>query len=187
MIGVARSFAGLMRRFRADRRGVSAIEFALLAPVMIGFYLGLSEFCQGYMAQKRSVHVASAVADLVAQTDVVTTSELDDIFAIGQLIMKPFSSATLTQRVSSVTRDSKGVVRVDWSRGSGMPMRAPQSTVSVPADLIGNGESAVMAESTYSYSSPVKYILPAATKFNGTFYLRPRRVETVGCSNCPKS
>jgi Flp pilus assembly protein TadG len=178
--------AGFLTRLAGDRRGVSAVEFALIAPIMISFYFGLAEFCQGYMSQKRLAHSASAVADLVAQTDVVTTDELDDVMAIGALIMKPFSTSTLTTRVSSVTRNSSGVAKVNWSRASGTGVTAYTvgTTVTVPTDMIGNGESVVMAETTYDYASPVKYLMPAVTKFSSVFYERPRRVDSVGCSNC---
>jgi Flp pilus assembly protein TadG len=176
--------AGFMTRLAGDRRGVSAVEFALIAPIMISFYFGLAEFCQGYMSQKRLAHSASAVADLVAQTDVVTKDELDDVLAISALIMKPFSTTTLTTRVSSVTRDAKGVAKVDWSRASGITAYAAGATVTVPTDMIANGESLVMGETTYDYASPVKYLMPAVTKFSSVFYERPRRVEKVGCSNC---
>jgi len=109
---------------------------------------------------------------------------VDDIMAIGALIMKPFSTTTLTTRVSSVTRNSSGVAKVDWSRASGIAAYAVGATVTVPTDMIGNGESVVMAETTYDYASPVQYLLPAVTKFKSTFYERPRKVEQVGCSNC---
>ena len=108
---------GLFRRLGRDDRGVSAVEFALLAPVLIAFYFGMAEFCQGFMAQKRMGHVSAMVADLVAQEETVGTANLDDIFAIGGLIMKPFPTASLKQRVSSVTRTA-GIARVDWSRGA---------------------------------------------------------------------
>jgi Flp pilus assembly protein TadG len=54
-----------------DVRGVSAVEFALIAPVMILFYAGMVDLCQGYMALKRTSH-ASAVADLASQSRSMT-------------------------------------------------------------------------------------------------------------------
>ncbi len=176
--------SGFLGRLAGDRRGVSAIEFALLAPVMIAFYFAVAEFCQAYMAQKRTGHAASMVADLVSQTNVVTTAELDDIFGIGDLVMAPFNPSSLTQRVSSVTRDANGVARVGWSRGEGIGALAPGSVVAVPAGLIANGESLVMSETGYDYDSPVDYVLEGLTHFDSVFYLRPRQVQTVGCSNC---
>lgn len=177
----------LFKRLMHDNAGVAAIEFALIAPVMIAFYFGLCEFCQGYMAQKRLAHSASSVANLVAQTNAVTMNEVDDVMAIGELIMKPFPTTTLSTRVTSVTRDAKGVAKVDWSRvrGTGFTAYRSQATVTVPTDMIANGASLVMAETTYNYDSPVKYLMPSAVKLSNTFYELPRKVPQVLCSDCP--
>lgn len=174
---------GLFRRLGRDERGVSAVEFALLAPVLIAFYFGMAEFCQGFMAQKRMGHVSAMVADLVAQEETVSRANIDDIFDIGGLIMKPFATSGLKQRVSSVTRTS-GVARVDWSRGDGLTARAVNSTITLPTDLIANGESIIVSEATYDYDSPVDYFMPGITRFSHIYYLRPRTVDKTLCSNC---
>lgn len=177
-------FRDLFRRLIRDRRGVSAVEFALIAPVLIAFYFGLAEFCQGYMAQKRMGHSTAMVADLVAQKETLTAAQIDDIFNIGGLIMKPYSATPLKQRVTSVTRNSSGVAKVDWSRGSGMTKLTAGATVTVPADLIANGESVVMTEATYDYDSPVDYLMPSITRFSHIYYMRPRTVEKTLCTGC---
>ena len=174
---------GLFSRLGRDERGVSAVEFALLAPVLIAFYFGMAEFCQGFMAQKRMGHVSAMVADLVAQEETVSRANIDDIFDIGGLIMKPFATSGLKQRVSSVTRTS-GVARVDWSRGDGLTARAVNSTITLPTDLIANGESVIVSEATYDYDSPVDYFMPGITRFSHIYYLRPRTVDKTLCSNC---
>lgn len=173
----------LIRRWTGDERGVSAIEFAMLAPVLILFYMGMTEFCQGFMAQKRMGHVSAMVADLIAQEETVTPAAVDDIFDIGGLIMKPFPTATLNQRVSSISRAS-GSATVDWSRGDGMTPRAVGSTMTLPADLIENGESVIVAEVTYDYDSAADYLMPGLTRFSHTYYLRPRTVDRTTCPAC---
>lgn len=177
---------GLFRRWAGDQRGVAAVEFAILAPVLIFFYFGLAEFCQGYMAQKRMGHVSAMVADLVAQQEAVDPAGLDDIFAIGDLIMSPFPAGPLQQRVSSVTRGADGVARIDWIYGDDLesPGHDEGDTVTLPADLIANGESIIMSEVTYDYDSPVDHLLPATTQFSQTNYLRPRTVEMTACDAC---
>ncbi|MDI1327043.1 MAG: pilus assembly protein [Brevundimonas sp.] len=174
---------GIISRLTGDERGVSAVEFALIAPVMIAFYFGMAEFCQGYMAQKRMGHVSAMVADLVAQEETVATANLDDIFQIGGLIMKPFSTTPLQQRVSSVTQTA-GVVKVTWSRGQGVAGRAVDEVIVLPAGLISDGESIIVSEATYDYDSPVDYLMPAVTRFSHIYYLRPRTVDNVVCSDC---
>ncbi len=173
----------LIRRWCGDERGVSAIEFAMLAPVLILFYMGMTEFCQGFMAQKRMGHVSAMVADLIAQEETVTPATVDDIFDIGGLIMKPFPTATLHQRVSSVSRAS-GSATVDWSRGDGMTSRAVGSTMTLPADLVEDGESVIVAEVTYDYDSAADYLMPGLTRFSHTYYLRPRTVDRTTCPAC---
>ncbi|MDO1558979.1 pilus assembly protein [Brevundimonas sp. 2R-24] len=180
--------------FRGDRRGVSAVEFALIAPAVCAFYLGLSEMCQGYMAVRRMGHSAAAVTDLLSQDQVVTRDNIDDAMTIGALLMRPFSTTGLRQRVSSVTIDNQRRAKVDWSRGSGLSARAAGSTVTLPDDMITTnnnspkvlniGDSILMTEVEYDYDSPVDYVMPALTRFTQTYYLRPRRSDSITCSNC---
>lgn len=171
-----------LSRFRQDQTGLAAVEFALLAPLIILFYFGMAELCQGYMAQKRMSHVTSMIADLTAQAQTVNQNDLNDIFNIGNEIMQPFSPTPLQVRVSSVTRGADGIVDVDWSFGRNM--EDLEDPVSVPAGLIGNGESLIVAEAIYDYQSPVDQFLPGITELGRVFYLRPRVVDKVACSNC---
>lgn len=171
-----------LRRFRRDQKGLSAVEFALLAPVMILLYFGMVELCQAYMAQKRMSHVASMVADLTARAEVVNQSGLNDTFNIGGQIMQPFSDTPLSMRVSSVTRGDDGVVRVNWSYGRGMAPITGELTV--PDGLIDNKQSLIVSEAVYAYDSPIDRFLKGVTTMSRTFYLRPRSVEAVNCSNC---
>ena len=178
------SKGGVLSRFGRDQRGASAVEFALLAPLLITLYFGSAEFCQGFMAQKRMSHATSQVADITAQDSVVTRDELDDTFAIATMIMLPYPTAPLKMRVSGITRGTDGVAKIDWSRGSGMTALNPGAAVTVPAGMIANGESVILSEATYDYVSPLRYLLPNAVQFRRAFYLRPRLVNTITCSNC---
>jgi Flp pilus assembly protein TadG len=173
----------LFRRLAGDDRGVSAVEFALIAPILIFFYMGLAEFCQGYMAQKRMGHAAAMVADLVAQEESVSADTVDDIFEIGTLIMRPFPATPLNQRVSSITR-TDGIAKVDWSVGDGMDPRDDGEVVTLPPDLIADGESVIMSEATYDYDSPADYLMPAVTQFSHSYYLRPRTSDRTTCDDC---
>lgn len=171
----------VLHRLTGDRRGVSAVEFALIAPVIILFYFGLVEFCQAFMAQKRMGHVSSIVADLVAQDGTTSRDALDDIFEVGPLVMRPFSTAKLAQRVSSIRRDGSGRMVVVWSHGSRMDPYDPGEVVTdVPAGLTETeGETLVMTEATYDYDSPADYFMPSATRFEHRYYLRPRTVDSI--------
>jgi Flp pilus assembly protein TadG len=182
-----RLLPGAALRFWRDRRGVSAIEFALIAPVMVVIYFGLIELCQGYMADRRASHTASIVADLVAQANETSTQDLTSVFAIGDMIMRPFSAKDLSIRVSSVTMDANGVARVLWSRGNGgkLDARAPNSPVdNLPAGLIANGETLILGETEFIYTTAVAQIVKQPITFKRSYYLRPRTQDRIICKDC---
>jgi Flp pilus assembly protein TadG len=184
---IRRIATGSLRRFWPDERGVAAIEFAFIAPIMMLLYFGLVEFCQGYMASRRAGHTASIVADLVAQSDATSTQDLTQIFAIGDMIMRPFPSSQLSIRVSSVTRDDKGVAKIDWSRGNDKALSAlGKNTVvtDLPAGLIENEESLILGETEFKYTSAFGQVIKKPITFTRSYYLRPRTVNKVVCANC---
>jgi hypothetical protein len=48
-----------------------------------------------------------------------------------------------------------------------------------PSTLMAAGDSVIMADVKYAYSSPLKMTLPSALNFSDTFYLKPRRSTSV--------
>lgn len=175
---------GLLSRLRRDKRGVSAVEFALIAPALIAFYFGLAEFTQAMMAERRASHVAASMGDLVAQSTQISDSTINDIFTIGATIMSPFPTSTLKMRISSVTANSAGTSnKVDWSNGSGMTALTKGSTVTLPSGLVSASQSVIMSEVTYTYNSPVSQFIHGSISFTKKFYLRPRKSDQVTKSN----
>ena len=165
--------------FGRDRRGMAAVEFALIAPVMVLLYCGLAEFTMAMMAERRVAHSASVIADLVAQTPQVKSGELTDIFTVGGSILNPFPTTPLKMRITSVVADVNGVPKVSWSQGQGLSALTVNSTVTVPNNLLAAGDSVVMADVQYAYTSPLQIVLPDALAFTSTFYLKPRRSPSV--------
>jgi Flp pilus assembly protein TadG len=169
-----------LRRFARDRRGVSAIEFALIAPLLIVFYLGMAETVQAMMAKRKASHVASAIGDLVAQDQSVTNAEIADVWTIGTTLLAPFPSTTLKMRITSVTANASGTVKVDWSENQNWTDVADGSTwTGIPAGLIAAGQSLIIAQTAYAYDSPIKKYVPNTVNFSDIYYLRPRKISTV--------
>lgn len=176
----------LFRRLAGDVRGVSAVEFALIAPVMILFYAGLVDLCQGYMALKRTNHVAATVADLVSQSAVLTPAQINKIFDVGPVLMTPFASSALEQRVSSVTRSTSTQYKIDWSRSTvasgDLSGSLPVASANVPTGMLDVGESVIIAETAYTYQSPFQQFLPLI-RFKRRALLEPRGTS-VACPTC---
>ena len=172
-------------RALADRRGVAAVEFALLVPILLLLYFGVVELTQGLMTQERAAHTASTIGDLTAQSTSITQSELGDIFNVGDTIMYPYPTTTLHMRISSLTADASGKVTVAWSEAQGMTALVKNAPVNgLPANVINAGESVIMAESQYTYTSVFGQIMPVPVTFNEKYYLRPRGSNSVNCTDC---
>lgn len=170
----------MLRRLGKDRRGVAAVEFALIAPVMVVLYMGLAELTMAMMAERRASHAASVIADLVAQSTQITGAQVTDIFKVGGAVLAPFPATTLQMRVTSVLADATASPKVVWSQGSGMAaLKAGDPAQGLPAGLLLAGESVIVANVTYAYNSPIQATLPKAVNFTSTFYLKPRRSPQV--------
>ncbi len=179
---------GLFARFGFDRRGVSALEFALIAPVLILIYFGVGELCEAMMAQRRTAHATSAIGDLTAQASTLASSDVSDIFAAATDIITPFPTGPLKLRLTSVTGDASATPKVDWScTQGGLAVKTAGSTYTgLPTGLIAvAGDSIIVAEGQYTWTSPAQYVLPNGLNFKEIFYLKPRKATTVaGPGSC---
>ena len=98
-----------------DQRGVSAIEFALLAPIIILMYVGTVEIGNLLTVDRRVEAVASTAADLTAQVKQVSNADLADIVAASTSILAPYSTTPLKVVLSSVVADQNNNGKVAWS------------------------------------------------------------------------
>ncbi len=194
-----RSSAGaLAARFRADRRGVAATEFAIVAPLLLVAYLGSVELAAGIDAAKKVSRSAGVVADLVAQGDTFTASELSDMIDIGMANIQPYKRSDPTISVYGIEIDGSGgtaVAKVAWSitkTKGGSPAKAvADGTVltDVSADLMVGDTFLVRATTELNYKS----LSLGSTEYAGgidginldqTAVFRPRYEDEIVCSDC---
>ena len=75
-----------------------------------------------------------------------------------------------------------------WSRSKNSPpcpsKGADVPDTDVPADLIAANQSLVMARVTYTYQGPTNKVIDVSPVFVKTFYLRPRKSQSVLCPTC---
>ena len=164
-----------VRQFSRDTRGVSAVEFALIAPFLIALYLGAVQVSQALNADSKVTSAANAVGDLVAQDDTVTDDEMDDIFQAAALIMQPYDPAALILRVSSVRMDDDGDIFIDWSDGLRLTPLAEDAAPDIPDGILAAGESIILVEAGYLFTTPFKTAGFESLELSDTVYLRPRR------------
>lgn len=169
----------LARSALRDRSGISAIEFALILPVMIVMYMGAVELSHALTVDRRVSSVASSIADLAAQTEVIDAGEVQDLFTASTSIMTPYDASPISIVVSSVEANEDNETTVGWSCAHNGSPRSVGSEVTLPNGLTQPFSSVIMAEVTYSYTPPLGEIITGNLTFSETFYLRPRRSLVV--------
>ena len=184
-----RAALAMRRRLHRDLRGSAAVEFALIAPVLILFYFGVAEYCQALMAERKASHVAASVGDLVAQTDALTTAQMTDIFNISGMLLAPFPSSQISMCVSQISLTNSTTANVDWvqpyqgatctAKNTNVFNTLPKSTITPTQPFINVGESVIYSQAFYTYVSPVKYLIKSNINFTEAFYMRPRKSTTI--------
>lgn len=173
------SYRYASKSFRSDVRGVSAVEFALIAPIMVLFFFGMVELSQGVAASSKVTQTSRTLSDLVAQATGVSSTDMSNVFAAATSIMIPFPVTTLQQKVSAVNIDSGGTAKIGWSQASNTTPRTVNSTVTIPAALAVPDTQLIWSEIDYSYEPPTLVFLTGPIPMTDQFFARPRQSSTV--------
>lgn len=167
-------------RFSRDRRGLAALEFALIAPMMITVLFGSIELTELLATNRRSENTAASVADVISRDTVIEDDEINDLWSAANALMYPNSATPLKIRVSSVQIITASQAKVLWSDGhNGYAARSAGSTVPLPAGMMIPGTSIVIAETSYRYTPPIGVFLDIAFDLNHIEYRRPRVADPV--------
>ena len=164
--------------FLADRRGLAAVEFGLIAPVMIIMFFGAVELAPGVDCNSRVARVSATVSDLVAQETTVSSTDTTNIFSAAGAILFPYSVSNAQIVVSSLVSDTTGKVTVAWSDCTTNTTKRTTPPANIPSGILPASSSVIYAEINYAYTPPVSYFLgPVNLKSN--FYSKPRRSTKV--------
>lgn len=181
---------GLFRRFLADRQGLGAVEFALLAPILIVVYLCMSELMTGLSVSKKVTMAASTVADLISRGDKVSKADLSGMVDVTNAIFAPYGVNGLSLKITGIDIDNKKQAKVAWSwSNSGAAPYAVGSSVDVPADMLSEGTFLVHSE--LSVAHELLMYMPALSgseikniTIRREFYFRQRINSDIACTDC---
>src|ERR1700730_3830802 len=117
-----------------DCRGVAAVEFAFIVPVMLVLFFGTVEFSSGVAVNRKVTLMARTLSDLTSQNISVTDTQLTNLFAASTAIMTPYSSTPVKSTITELYVDPNTLAaRVQWSKGDAP--RTVGTTVVIPGAL----------------------------------------------------
>jgi Flp pilus assembly protein TadG len=171
-----------MKRFLRAAGGLAAVEFALIAPIMIALFFGVVESTGALSASRKTLLAANTLSDLVAQETEITKANLDDLF-VGMEDVIDSREIDVTFRVISVFYDSADMkTKVHWSYDStGAQPYSANSVYSGPLEvtLFDDASSLVVAEVEYDYSSPISHKFIGPMTFEKAAARWPRRTARI--------
>lgn len=193
----------LISRFGRDRRGVSAIEFAVCAPpVILMLFAGVD--VARYSLAARAVERATSTVAQMMSVNTLGSASVDDVHFYGSSAFATFPGvlsdsaargiawdADLGIAVSSVNvavaDTGAATATLGWSVGPGRRScgtlyaaadGAAPSPTTVATDALVKG-SVIVVDARYAFRSLfAARVLPSLTVAR-TFYVRPRYVPTV--------
>ncbi len=173
-LSLSTRLAGLVR----DPRGVSAVEFAMILPLMATMYFGTAEVSQGVSADRKVTLTARTAADLTSQSSSLTAANVTDILNASSTIMYPFSTSNLRLTISCINISASNVATVAWSRTLNGTARTTGSTVTMPTALKIASSAMTFAEVSYSYRPLVGYVITGTLTLTDNIYMRTRLTDT---------
>lgn len=146
--------------FLGSTTGASAVEFALILPVMLALFVGGAEMAHAIDNWRKVTLLARTVADLTSQGDKqnpISSSTMNDILASSTLILRPFTAANAKIVVSALSVDLTSPLRpkvcssISSSNTSARPVGIA-SDLAIPPGIGVIGARYVLAEISMPYT-----------------------------------
>lgn len=185
-----------------DRRGVAAVEFAFIAPILLSLYFLSMEVSQAVDVNKKVGRAGSMVGDLITQQQtLITPTDLDAIMRIGDALIQPYGRSNLGLNITAITisNEAKPKATVLWSRkmvnGAFSQATTKGTAVTVPASLLVADSFLIRVDSSLDYRPVLFYAadgkptLGLSAMFdrinmNEHYYMRPRMSKDIKCDSC---
>jgi len=175
-------------------RGNSAVEFAVIVPIMLVMFFGTIELSSGVAVDRKATLVARTLSDLTSQSSLqpLTDTYLQNVFTSAIAILQPYSAPPATATISQIYVDKNLKATIQWSRAATFSAAATQATLApsgrstndvvtslVPSGLLVQQTYLILSEVNYVYTPAVGYVMKAAITLKDSAYTRPRQFSCL--------
>jgi len=168
-----------LRRFARDRNAASAVEFAIVLPVMLALYIGGVELGDGLQIDFKVAETARAITDLTSQYVTIENADMSNILGASSTVIAPYPAANMTMTVSEVTTNGSGQGTITWSCSLNGTAHTTGASVTLPGNLQSPNITLIWGEVTYPYTPPTGYVITGTITMYQSTYFYPRLVNSI--------
>lgn len=172
----------LFRKFRGDESGIAAIEFAIIAPIMIIMYFGLAEMASAISVDRRISNGTNVAGDMATQQPILAGTDIEEVVAASLRVMQVPNIKDVSMDMESFILpgsgqppESRGRIRVNNSVGNFSSFDAS----GLDTQLLNETSGIVVARVRYKYTPIELRYFNSTITLEETFYLKPRRSTVV--------
>jgi Flp pilus assembly protein TadG len=188
---------------KADRRGVAAIEFAMIVPIMLVLFFGTVEFSSGVAVDRKVTLTARTLSDLTSQSlaspATLADADLINIFTASTSILYPYSPIPTKAQISEIYVDSNKIATIKWSKAGVVSSASSPATLAtstraagnivttlVPVALLVPQTYLIFSEVSYLYTPTIGYVMAkSGVNLSDVEFTRPRQGTCVLYNNVP--
>jgi Flp pilus assembly protein TadG len=188
---------GRVRRFFRRTDGITAVEFALVAPILILLLLGAFELSRFVWLEVKIDRTAVSLGDLLSRQDSVGEDSVSSLFNAAGLLMKPFPTGGLSKVIItslSPTSSTNFTPVINWQRSGGGTLAATSrvapcgggQTITLPAGTLGKNVPVVIVTEVFYSFTPVtgQGVMTPTVIYRNSFF-SPRIASLVTVSGSP--
>jgi Flp pilus assembly protein TadG len=177
------------RRLRRDTRGVAAVEFALVVPIVIVVYALGFELAQASTVYRKLTDTTVQLANVTSQYTTTACPDLTNIFGASTQVMSPYDPSPLTIVLSQVKTDASSNPTVSWSvpYPSTVTPLTTGAAVVMPAGMASPNSHYILVQTTYTYTPVIGGAFMANLPMSNQVFMIPRESPSIPCtcSSCP--
>src|ERR1700731_1310102 len=190
--------ANLYRRFINSTRGVAAIEFAVLAPMLLLIFVETFDIGNAIAVYMKVRSATFALASITNQYSTgnngIQSSDMTAITGATPAVLAPYSSTPVTAKISQIKMTSATIASVSWSYAtSGTAYTQGSSWTRLPSQLTSTNACnsypcyLIYAEVSYAYKPLLFSTITSAFTMADSLYVTPRSSPCVQYLNVPST
>jgi Flp pilus assembly protein TadG len=179
---IVRRKARLHERFLRSTRGVAAVEFAIMLPILVTLFLASVDAARA-IAIYTKVRAATYVLDAITnQYTTIQSADMSAILGATSVVLAPYSSSPVTVVLSQIKVTSATKASVNWSATLNGTALTQTSTFTVPANFASCASYPcylIYGQVSYSYTPLFMYFTKSAITLSDSLYATPRVSECI--------